>query len=90
MNISLSPEWESWIQQQIALGSYQSASELIRDALLILREQNQLRELRQAELQRQLSIGLEQLERGEGEPLSSEVLADIKRRGREKLGLPHT
>jgi antitoxin ParD1/3/4 len=49
-----------------ASGHYHSASELIREALRQLEEQDRLRALRLEELRDQIRQGIDELDRGEG------------------------
>ena len=46
MNVSLTPEWEEWIQSKVNGGMYHSASEVIRAGLRLLREQDEIREMK--------------------------------------------
>jgi antitoxin ParD1/3/4 len=68
MNVSLTPELEELISQKVQSGRYTSASEVIREALRLLEEQDQLRQKRLAEFGRKIDRGLAQLDRGEGVP----------------------
>jgi len=68
MNVSLTPELEELISQKVQSGRYTSASEVIREALRLLEEQDQLRQKRLAEVGRKIDRGLAQLDRGEGIP----------------------
>jgi antitoxin ParD1/3/4 len=68
MNVSLTPELEKLITQKVRSGRYTSASEVIREALRLLEEQEQLRQKQLAALQEKIDRGLEQLDRGEGIP----------------------
>lgn len=65
MNISLTPELDKLVQDKVASGLYNSASEVIREALRLLKEQDLLREARLKELRRDVLIGIEQADRGE-------------------------
>jgi len=48
MNVSLTPELEQFIREQIASGFYQTASEVVREGLRILqRRDNQKQRFRQ-------------------------------------------
>lgn len=89
MNVSLTPELERFVQEKVASGLYNSASEVIREALRLLNEQDQLRQIRLEELRKEIAIGIEQLDRGEFTECDEESLGqffeDIKRRGRERL-----
>ncbi len=79
MNVSLTPKLETLIEEKVKSGLYNSASEVIRDALRLLEERDQLRELRREELRKSIQKGLDS---GEATPLDIEA---IKRAGREKL-----
>lgn len=89
MNVSLTPTLERLIQKKVKAGQYHSASEVVREALRLLQERDRLRELRRAELKKEIQIGLDELDRGEGITLNEELIPDffesIKRRGRERL-----
>ncbi len=60
MNISLTPELESWIQQKVETGHYQTSSEVIREAI---RTQIQ-REQQRQDLQAAIEAGWQDLEAG--------------------------
>ncbi|SJM92869.1 conserved hypothetical protein [Crenothrix polyspora] len=79
MNISLTPHFEKWVKGKVESGLYNSASEVMRDALRLLEERDQLRELRLSELQREIQKGIDS---GEAIPLDIEA---IKERGRKRL-----
>ena len=82
MNVSLTPELESLVQSKVEGGLYRSASEVVREALRLLGERDDLREARLAQLRQDLHAGIEQLDRGESAPLDVE---QMKRLGRERL-----
>ncbi len=50
MNVSLTPELEALVAQKVESGRYTSASEVIREALRLLEEQDQIRQKRLAEV----------------------------------------
>ena len=66
MNVSLTPELEQLIHDRVNSGRYHSASEVVREALRLLEERDELRQLRLAELRKKVAAGLESLDRGEG------------------------
>jgi antitoxin ParD1/3/4 len=68
MNISLTPELEQMVGDKVKSGRYASASEVIREGLRLLEEQEQLKQQRLAEVRQTIDRGLEQLERGLGIP----------------------
>ncbi len=69
MNVSLTPELEKLVQEKVKSGRYLSASEVVREALRLLQEQDQLRELRLEELRKFVAVGVEQADRGQLAPL---------------------
>ncbi len=79
MNISLTPHFEELVKNKLDSGLYHSASEVIRDALRLMEERDQLRELRLEELRKEIQRGIDS---GEPTPLDMEA---IKARGRARL-----
>lgn len=65
MNVSLTPELEKLVNKKVKSGLYNSASEVVREALRLLQEQDQLREIRRAELRKEVMKGVEQVRKGE-------------------------
>ena len=82
MNISLCPEWEEFVNEKVRSGLYSSASEVVRDALRLLKEQDVLMAYRLEELRKEIARGVEQADRGELSPLDVEA---IKAEGRKRL-----
>ena len=82
MNVSLTPELERLVNEKVESGLYQTASEVVREALRLLKERDQAREQLRADVQ----AGFDQLARGEGrayDKTSGRQLAErIKSRGR--------
>ena len=89
MNVSLTATLEELVQQKVATGLYNSASEVIREALRLLEERDELRRMRLAALRKEISVGLDQLERGEVSEYDDRSLntlaADIKIKGRKRI-----
>jgi antitoxin ParD1/3/4 len=81
MDVSLTPELEELIDQKVKSGLYNSASEVIREGLRLLKEQDELMRLRHEELRREVLRGHEQAQRGESRPLDVEA---VKAEGRER------
>ena len=80
MNVSLTPELEAFVASKVRSGRYHSASEVIREALRLLEEREQVRALRIRALREKIGEGLEQLDRGEGitgELIFSELEAEL-------------
>jgi antitoxin ParD1/3/4 len=92
MNVSgfyLPDELADFVQQQVATGVFPSEGEVVRAGLQLLREREQQRMQRLAELKSAVQQGLDQLNRGESTTLTDETLDgffdDVKQRGRDRL-----
>jgi len=59
MNISLTPHLEDLIRAKIESGSYNSASEVVREALRLLEEEDKVRSLKLQKLREDIREGLE-------------------------------
>lgn len=85
MNVSLTPELERLINAKVDGGAYQTASEVVREALRLL----QLRDEGLVQLRKDVRAGLRQIERGqfaEYDARSTAKLASsVKARGRKRL-----
>ena len=79
MNVSLTPELEKIVAERVASGRYASASEVIREALRLLDERDQLNQLRQ-----DVRRGLEQLDQGRHQSFDYQAVERIKRQGRQR------
>jgi antitoxin ParD1/3/4 len=66
MNVHLTQELEQLVQSRVKSGRYGSASEVVRDALRLLADRDELMELRKQELRKKIALGLESLDRGQG------------------------
>jgi putative addiction module CopG family antidote len=64
MNVSLTPELKKIVAERVSSGRYASASEVIREALRLLEEHDQLNQLRQevcADLSSSIRVSTEPL-----------------------------
>ena len=66
MNVHLTAELEQLVQSKVKSGRYNSASEVVREALRLLEERDQLLELRKEAIRQKIDAGWESLRRGEG------------------------
>ena len=66
MNVHLTPELEELIQKKVESGRYNSASEVMREALRLMEQRDEFLALRKDEVRRKISEGLDSLRRGEG------------------------
>ena len=83
--MSLTPELEQLVNNRVQSGLYQTASEVVREALRLLKQRDEDR----AALNADVRAGLLQLERGEGRAMDAAstrtLAAAIKKRGRARL-----
>ncbi len=68
MNISLTPELEKLITNKVKSGLYFSASEVVREGLRLLRQQDELKQHQIDAIRAKIDRGIQQLDRGEGIP----------------------
>ena len=85
MNVSLTPELERLINDKVDAGSYQTASEVVREALRLLK----LRDEGLVQLRRDIQAGFDQIERGEFSEYdhrsAPKLASQVKARGRKRL-----
>jgi antitoxin ParD1/3/4 len=65
MNVSLTPELEKFVSTKVESGRYNSASEVVREALRLLEEHDQARAARLTEFNQELGRRLDALDRGQ-------------------------
>lgn len=65
MNVSLTPELEQLIEERVKSGLYNSASEVVREALRLLMERDQIRQAKLDQLRHEIQIGIDAADRGE-------------------------
>jgi len=59
MNVSLTPKLEEMVRKKVESGLYNSSSEVIREALRLLQEQDKARESRLDQLRAEIRKGIE-------------------------------
>ena len=80
MNVNLSPQLEAMVKARVASGRYTSASEVVREALRLMEQQDQLRLWQFEQLRRDIQDGLASPEAEAWNPKA------IKAEGRRRLG----
>ena len=85
MNVNLTPELERAVREKVDSGLYNSASEVVREALRLMKERDALQQIRLEELRKEIRAGIAQADRGE---LSDLDIEQIKAEGRERLATP--
>ena len=76
MNVSLTPELEKLVQRKVQTGRYNSASEVVREALRLMEERDQVK----AEVRRKIAAGVESARAGrlsDGEEFFAQVEAEL-------------
>ena len=86
MNVSLTPKLERFVTAKVSSGLYNSASEVVREALRLLEEQDRSRSLKIAAFNQELGTRLASLDRGE-QVDPDEVRQRLERRSRERRKL---
>lgn len=82
MNVSLTPELEQFVQAKVQSGRYNSASEVVREALRLLEDHEKARAAQLAEFNQELGRRLASLDRGESvDP--AEVRTRLQRKPQE-------
>ena len=79
MNVNLGTVFDGFIAELLKTGTYQTQSEVVREGMRLLREREELKQLRLAELRKEIAIGSEQADRGEFVD-GKETFAEIRRR----------
>ena len=78
MNVNLTPQLEGMIRQKVDSGMYNSASEVVRDALRLMDEKDRLRAAKLEQLRQEIHEGLS------SGPATAWDREEIKRKGRAK------
>ena len=81
MNVSLTPQLEQFVREKVDSGRYLSASEVVREGLRLLEERDRVYQARLADLQKEITIGVEEAGRGElfdGEEVMQELYEELK------------
>ncbi len=86
MDISLTPELEEFVTQKVKSGLYQTASEVVREGLQLLRERDHdLHRKKLEELRRDIGLGIAEADAGKLAPVNAqETLARIRQKRREE------
>src|SRR5580693_3126940 len=64
MNVSLTPQLERFIEHKVREGKYQTASEVVREALRLLADRDDRRALELDRLRRDIRLGLDDIRTG--------------------------
>jgi antitoxin ParD1/3/4 len=82
MNVSLTDELEEFVSAKVESGRYNSASEVVREALRLLEERDRARAVQLAAFDQEIGRRLDSLDRGQGIP-PAEARARLKLKSRQ-------
>lgn len=84
MNVSLTAELEAYVQAKVASGLYGSASEVVREALRLLKERDRVYGPRLQTLREEVERGVRQVRAGKARSLDRQAVSDIKAEARRR------
>lgn len=73
MNVSLTEPMEKFVRQKVAIGEYETASEVVRDALRLLKQRD---EVWRADVRSKIAQGMDSIRSGRAIP-SQKVKAEM-------------
>jgi antitoxin ParD1/3/4 len=79
INVNLTPELEGLIRQKVSSGRYNSASEVVREALRLMEAEDQLRAAKLERLRHDIQEGLR------SGPARQWSVSELKREGRQRF-----
>lgn len=80
MNVHLGSVLDEFVSELLKSGYYQTQSEVLREGLRLLKEREEVKQLRLAELRKEIAVGIEQADRGKFVD-GPEAFAKIRQRG---------
>jgi len=81
MDVLLKPELERFISEKLSAGQYASASDLVNDALQVLKDQEEFAPQHETYLRAEVEKGLQQLDAGLGADFNAgKIIRDERRR----------
>lgn len=89
MNVHLTYELEQLVHTKVQSGRYNSASEVVREALRLMEQRDEIRAIQIQELRSRMERALGESARGEGtdgEVFMQEMLEDLDAGSRRKTG----
>src|SRR4051812_12520432 len=88
-NINLTEHFDRFVEHQVSSGRYSNASEIVRDALRLLEEQEHEREAKLKALRQAAKQGFDEIDQGQGIVLKGkkaikQFIADVESEARTK------
>jgi antitoxin ParD1/3/4 len=94
-NINLTEHFDRFVERQVSSGRYSNASEIVREALRLLEDQEQEREAKLKALRHAAKLGFDEIDQGKGivlkggkaiSRLISEIEAEVRTKTAESGG----
>ena len=86
MNVSLTPELDNFVHLKVKSGRYNSASKVVREALRIMQDHENMKSLQLEEIRQRIQAGLDDLSHGRAvEGTIEELTKRTLERGRKAL-----
>jgi antitoxin ParD1/3/4 len=89
MNVHLTPELEQLVHAKVQSGRYNSASEVVREALRLMEQRDEVRSIQLRELRSRMDRAFDESARGEGtggEEFTQGMLDELDAAHRRKAG----
>ena len=83
MNVHLGTVFDEFVADLLKTGYYQTQSEVLREGLRLLKEREEWKQLRLAELRKEIAVGSEQADRGQFVD-GPEAFAKVRRRSAQR------
>ena len=85
VTVSLTPQLEEELNTRVKSGQYASASEVVREALRLLSHYERVRNAQLAQLEKEITVSVEQFEQGKSSQFTDKTMATIRAKGMAKL-----
>ena len=83
MNVNLGPVFDEFVAEMLGTGLYQSQSEILREGLRLLKEREELKQVKLAEFRREIALGIEEADRGKFVD-GPQVFAKLRKKSAER------
>ena len=87
MNVHLGTVFDKFVADLLKTGYYQTQSEILREGLRLLKEREEIKQMRLAEMRREIAVGSEQADRSQFVD-GSETFAKIRQRSAQRKRPP--
>jgi len=88
MNVNLTPQLEEMVRQKVESGLYGSASEVVREALRLMEQQDRMRAARLEQLRQDVRAGLDSGPAASWDPEQVKQQGRVRRQSKARAGKP--